>query len=82
MVRRRQTRRDGAATIFRVMRRVCRGFALFIVFIVGVVAWRRLIIEGVAVTELERGEVISLGILLAGRPVGRPSAAGHYPNRR
>ena len=46
------------------MRKVCRIFALFIVFIVGVVAWRKLIIEGSAVTDLERGELISLGILL------------------
>ena len=64
MVRRRRNNKEGAATIFLVMRKVCRGFALFILFIVGVVAWRRLVIEGLAVTELERGELISLGILL------------------
>ncbi len=46
------------------MRRVCRFFALFIVFIVGVVAWRKLIVEGRAVTDLASGELISLGILI------------------
>ena len=63
-MRRRGIRQEGVATFYVVMRKVCRVFALFIVFIVGVVAWRKLIIEGLAITDLERGELISLGILL------------------
>ena len=56
--------RAGAGTIYVILRKVCRFFALFIVFIVGVVAWRKLIIEKLSVLDLERGELISLGILL------------------
>lgn len=60
------TRLDqGTRTIYGLLRRVLQGFSVFLLFIVGVVAWRRLIVEGRAVTTLEYGEYVSLGFLLA-----------------
>ena len=62
----RVARRDqGTRTLYRLMRWVVQGFAVFLLVIVGVVAWRKLIIEARAVTSLEYGEYVSLGLLLA-----------------
>lgn len=58
-------RRHGIKTIFTALRLILRYFAFFILMIVGVVAWRKLWIEGKAVSSLEYGELVSLGILLA-----------------
>ena len=58
-------RRHGIRTIFTALRQIIRFFAYFILMIIGVVAWRKLWIEGKALMELERGELVSLGILLA-----------------
>ncbi len=58
-------RRHGIRTIFTALRQIIRFFAYFILMIIGVVAWRKLWMEGKALMELERGELVSLGILLA-----------------
>ena len=58
-------RRHGIKTIFTALRQVVRIFAYFILMIVGVVAWRTLWVEGKAISSLEYGEFVSLGILLA-----------------
>ncbi|NNE22383.1 MAG: hypothetical protein HKN11_07200 [Rhizobiales bacterium] len=58
-------RRHGVKTIFTALRLVMRFFAGFILMIVGIVGWRRLWIEGKAISALEYGEIVSLGILLA-----------------
>ena len=56
----RVARRDqGTRTLYRLLRRVVQGFAVFLLVIVGVVAWRKLIIEARAVTSLEYGEYVS-----------------------
>ncbi len=57
--------RKGSLTIYRAMRRIVQAFAVFLIFIVAVVAWRKLIVEGKSVMALEYGELVSLGILLA-----------------
>ncbi len=55
----------GTRTLYRMLRRVVQGFVVFLLFIVSVVAWRKLIVEGRSVMSLEYGEYVSLGILLA-----------------
>ncbi|MGI9464453.1 MAG: hypothetical protein ACR2OM_10955 [Aestuariivirgaceae bacterium] len=56
--------RHGVKTIYALMRKIMRFFALFIVMIVAVVAWRKLWVEDKALMALERGELVSLGILV------------------
>lgn len=58
-------RRHGIKTIFTALRQVVRIFAYFILMIVGVAVWSKLSIEGKAISSLEYGELVSLGILLA-----------------
>ena len=58
-------RRHGIRTIFTALRQIVRFFAYFILMILGIVAWRKLWVEGKALSALEYGELVSLGILLA-----------------
>ncbi len=58
------SRRHGVKTVYTALRSVLKFFALFILFIVAVVGWRKLWAEDRALLSLDRGELISLGILL------------------
>ena len=58
------SRRHGVKTVYTALRSVLKFFALFILFIVAVVGWRKLWVEDRALLSLDRGELISLGILL------------------
>ncbi len=58
------SRRHGVKSVYTALRGVLKFFALFILFIVAVVGWRKLWVEDRALLSLERGELISLGILL------------------
>ena len=58
-------RRHGIKTIFTALRQIVRIFAYFILMIIGIVAWRKLWVEGKAISSLEYGELVSLGILMA-----------------
>ena len=52
-------------TIYAALRAVVRFFAGFLIFIIAVVAWRKLWVEGKSLVSLEYGELVSLGILAA-----------------
>ena len=56
-------RQQGVKTVYVLLRNVLRFFSLFIAMILGVVAWRKLWVEKQAVSDLQYGEIVSLGIL-------------------
>ena len=58
-------RRHGIKSIFTALRQIMRFFAYFLLMIIGVVAWSKLWIHDKALSSLEYGEIVSLGILLA-----------------
>ena len=59
-----QSRGEGVRTIYAILRSVLRFFALFIVFVTGVVVWRKWSAEEVTQGSFEFGEVVTLGTLL------------------
>ena len=58
-------RREGVKTVYVLLRNVLRFFSLFVVMILGVVAWRKLWIEDLSLSDMQQGELISLGVLAA-----------------
>ena len=60
------SRHHGAArNIYQVLYTIVRAFSAFLLLIVGVVAWRKLWVEGRSIFQLEYGEVVSLGLFVA-----------------
>ena len=57
--------RESYGILLQILRTCVRFFSGFCLFIVAVVAWRKLWVGGLGIHELERGELISLALLLA-----------------
>jgi uncharacterized membrane protein (DUF373 family) len=56
--------REGARSIYQVLHSIVRAFAVFLVLIVGVVAWRKLWVEGRSIAQLDYGEFVSLSLFV------------------
>ena len=57
--------RHAAHGIYQVLHTIVRGFAGFLLLIVGVIAWRKLWVEGRSISELAYGELVTIGLFVA-----------------